>query len=139
VKLAGRKSVARKSVGVFEASGAFARGEGYKVLSDSERREVSRTALSVRAVEDDPHSEWFLRPDAESVANEDERAALDAMLERHGLINVIEALAQLLESRVDESLLVNGRLIAHLAREDAYAHAADSLRRLKYDQRIRDL
>lgn len=94
------------------------------------------------AVKSDPEldsdlSEWFAKADESHVLDANELAALDSMFERHGVAHVLNAIAQLCDSRVDECLLHNGRVIHHLAREDDFAYTAEKISWLVADPRIK--
>ena len=137
MKLAGRKSVGRKlSAANYERMTA---DDLWRRETPTEQKANNERALAVIPRDealDDVDSPFFLSPEAASILSADELAALDSMIERHGLKNLFAALAQLLDSRVDESLVQSGRVIHHLAREDDFAHAAERVRNLTYDDRI---
>lgn len=107
-------------------------------LTPQEAIEANHAVVS-RIIPDDFDSggdAFFLRKEVSQILSDSESRALDEAIERHGLKNILLAIVQLLESRVDASHLVNGRLLHHLAREDDYSHAAERLLGLTYDARI---
>lgn len=109
--------------------------------ADDEKSRSNHRALAVYEssdeVFDNEHSEFFLSPEVEQLLSDDEMAALDAMIDRHGVKNLLLGLSKLLVSRVDESQLHNGRVIYHLSREDAYSRAAETCESAAY--RVGDL
>lgn len=116
--------------------------ESWRKMDDKAASDVQEAEFAViprDAALDDEHSPFFLTPDATQILDADEMRALDAMLERHGLANLIETLRQLCESRVEEENLVNGRVLYHMSREDAWSHAAERLFNLKCDERVKAL
>jgi len=124
VKLAGsNRSVSKLSHSTYERL-------NQSRLSPSETIEANHGSLAVREepLPDFDDSDVFaLTRGIDSYISGDNQKALDAMIETAGVKNILHALALLLESRVDESFLQNGMLISHLARENAFARAAERL------------
>jgi hypothetical protein len=117
--------------------------QDFKRFRPSETIEMNRHALSVPTGDDtldDASHPFFQRHDDIAVfLSEESTAALDAMMENHGLANLLQALAMLLDSRVNADFIRNGSVMHHLARDDAYAHAAERVRNLTYDPKIKAL
>lgn len=87
----------------------------------------------------DSDNEFFARPpELASIVSDDARSALDSMLEAHGIRNVLLALAELCESRVECGTYHGKTLILHLSREDAYARMAERIQSLGFSQDARD-
>lgn len=116
--------------------------DGWRRESPQEAQVSQRTEFAViehdRAL-DDVDSPFFTRSDDPSLLTDDETRALDALMERVGLRGVLDALQRLCDSRVDETFVINGRVMHHLARADDYAHASERLRNVLYDDRVRKL
>lgn len=117
------------------------RREPWRNHSRADQSAMQRTALAVIPKEnfDDSDSSFFLRPEAETLLSDGELAALDSIIEKHGLKNLLTCIIQLAESRVDEALLQNGQVIYHLARESAWSYAAERLSAVAADERVRSL
>lgn len=136
MRLAGRKLSASNYA-------ALTARDGWRQQSPSEHAKSQRTAMTVREdaadVLDDVHSPFFAPAEIAKALSPQELTALDSILEKHGVKNLLDALVQLLESRVDSSLIHSGVLLHHLARDDVYAYAAECLQNLTFDKRIREL
>lgn len=87
----------------------------------------------------DDHDVFALTRGIDSYLSDENQKALDTMIETAGVKNILHALALLLESRVDESFLQNGMLIHHLARENAFARAAERMHGLAVHPDIADI
>jgi len=88
---------------------------------------------------DDIDSPFFAKPDGSQVLSESELATLDGLLASHGLRPVLLALAHLLESRVEASLVDRTASIYKLAETDIFAYAAQRVTDLTYDSRVKTI
>jgi len=125
VKLAGsNRSVSKLSAKTYEALS----GSG---LSRAETIDANHGSLAVIASDEPPDFDdsdvFALTRGIDSYVSAENQKALDVMIDTAGAKNILHALALLLESRVDESFLQNGMLIHHLARENAFARAAERI------------
>lgn len=124
-------------------------------LSASNYSTLTHTRLSPAEIADTNHKSLAVREEAppdfddydvfaptrgiDSYLSNENQKTLDAMIETAGVKNILHALGLLLESRVDENFLQNGMLILHLARENAFARAAERLHNLAMHPDIGDI
>ena len=133
------KKPGRKLAAVYDAMSAQ---ESFRRFTPRESQSMTRQALAIIPRDetlDDVHSPFFASTDIALVLSQSEAGALDSMIESHGVKNVLHALVQLIESRVEEIHVTNGRVLHHLSREDAYSYAAERLLGLVRDPRIAQL
>lgn len=102
---------------------------------------ANRGFLAVRTDQDaldDIDSGFFATEKSAAVTLvSDDMAALDALLSKHGMRNLLLALSTLLESRVEDGTFRGDVLIKHLSRADKFSRLAESVETLAFGQDTR--
>lgn len=112
-------------------------------FSRKEIEGMNRQALAVvpQITEFDESASSFFAPEkgGAGAMKDEELAILDSLIERHGLTSVLKAVGHLLESRIEEGMIANGRMLLHLSRDDAWARAAERLQEITFHPDISGL
>jgi len=121
--------------------------QNYATLSrpartNAEEQSINRALIAVPSNPpefDESASPFFARDNGATRLADDEVAALDAMIDKRGLADVLKSIEGLLESRIEDGVIQGGTVLLHLSRHDAWARAAERLRDLAFHPDIATL
>ena len=112
-------------------------------FSRKETQDMNRQALAVvpQVADFDESGSAFFAPEkgGAGAMTDEELGILDSLIEQHGLANILKAVGHLLESRIEEGMIANGRMLLHLSRDDAWARAAERLQEITFHPDISGL
>lgn len=120
----------------------LAKLSGNHTFTEAETRGMNRQALAVMdepAAFDESNSPFFARDKGATNLTDAEIAALDQMIEAHGIADVLKTIETLLESRIEDGMVQGGCVLLHMSRHDAWARAAERLRELAFHPDIATL